>query len=210
MKPVRVVLADDHTLVLEAFKTLLADSVEVVGIAADGHELVSVVRKTRPDVVVTDIGMPGLNGLDACAKLSALVPETKTIFLTVSEEPGKVDRAMRAGASGYLLKRSASSELLAAIEAVAQGKTYITSQLDGRSLNASASNGPAAELEQLTVRQREVLQLLAEGHTMVQAAKILHLAPRTVAYHKYRLMRSLGIDNSAGLIRYAQKSGLVA
>lgn len=210
MKRFRVVLADDHTLVLEALKNLLEDRLDVVGTASNGRDLIKVVRDVRPDVVVTDIMMPGLNGVDACARLFKYLPDLKIVFLTVNEEPQKVAQAMNAGAKGYVLKRSASSELFDAIQAVVQGKTYVTPDVGGRELEDKISNGTESPLEQLTARQREVLQLLAEGHTMKEIASILHLTPRTVAFHKYRLMDTLSVRNNAGLVLCAREFGLVA
>lgn len=209
MLPVRVVLADDHQLVLEAFKSLLSGKVDIVGTASSGRELIKVVRQEDPEVVVTDIAMPQLNGLDAGIKLLQLVPDLKIIFLTVSDEPETVTRVMRSGAKGYLLKRSAASELLQAIEVVASGATYITPSVTGGMLDSLMSGTRKDKVEELTVRQREILQLLAEGNTMKETARILHLTSRTVAFHKYRIMDSLKLDNSAQLVRYAVKSGLL-
>lgn len=209
MKPARVVIADDHTLVLEAFKALLSDCVDVVGTATDGRELIKVTRELKPDIVVTDISMPGLNGLDASMKLIKYLPDLKFIFLTASDDPRMVAQVMRSGARGYLLKSSASSELVKAIEAVTNGGTYITPLVSGDTLDALLAGKGEHPGKSLTVRQREILQLLAEGRTMKEAARILHLAPRTVAFHKYRIMESLGIDNNADLVRYAVKTGLL-
>jgi DNA-binding NarL/FixJ family response regulator len=209
MGPIRVILADDHTLVLEAFRTLLASEVDVVATATDGHELIRVVKKHKPDVVVTDISMPVLNGMDACLKLLKVLPNLKVIFLTVSDDPDLVAEVIRTGAKGYLLKSSAASELLQAIKAVASGSTYITPLVTESMIGSLIHGGKRDMVEKLTVRQREILQLLAEGNTMKQAAEILHLTPRTVAFHKYRIMETLGIENNAQLVRYALKSGLL-
>ena len=209
MRPERVVLADDHTIVLEAFRTLLSPDVDVVGTAEDGRELIKMVRELNPDVVVTDIAMPNLNGLDACLKLLKIAPDTKIIFLTVSDDPEVVTEVIRAGAKGYLLKRSATSELLQAIKAVVAGDTYIT-PLVTKSMIGSLINGTQQDLsKKLTVRQREILQLLAEGKTLKETADILCISPRTVAFHKYRLKETLGIENNADLVRYAMKIGLL-
>ena len=209
MRLERVVLADDHTLVLEAFRILLTPYVDVVGTAEDGRELIKVVREQNPDIVVTDIAMPNLNGLDACLKLLKIAPDTKIIFLTVSDDPNTVAEVIRAGAKGYLLKRSARSELLQAIKAVAAGGTYITSLVTEKMIGTLINGGQRELSNKLTVRQREILQLLAEGKTMKETADILFITPRTVAFHKYRLMETLGIKANADLVRYAIKSGLL-
>ena len=208
MKSERVVLADDHTLVLEAFCNLLAPDVDIVGTAADGRELIKIVRKLEPDIVVTDISMPNLNGVDACIKLLKLAPDTKIIFLTVLNDPDVVAEVIRAGAKGYLLKSSASSELLQAIKAVAAGRTYITPLVTESMIGSLINGGERNQAKNLTVRQREILQLLAEGKTMNEAAGVLCITPRTVAFHKYRIMDSLGIKNNADLVRFAMKTGL--
>lgn len=209
MKLTRVVIADDHTLVLEAFTALLSRRFEVVGTAANGRELIQVARETEPDVVVTDISMPELCGLDAGIRLLKLQPDLKVIFLTVNDDPDVVARVFRAGAKGFLLKCSAPAELIQAIETVAEGGTYVTPLVTGNMLN-SLIHGNASEREDgLTHRQREILQLLAEGKTMKQSARILHVTPRTIAFHKYRIMDKLAINNSAELVRYAFKSGLL-
>lgn len=209
MGPIRVVLADDHTLVLEAFRTLLSSEVEVAATASDGHELIKAVKEHKPDVVVTDISMPVLNGVDACIKLLKILPDLKIIFLTVSDDPDIIAEVIRAGAKGYLLKSSAASELLQAIKAVAGGSTYITPLVTQSMIGSLMQGGKRDMMEKLTVRQREILQLLGEGKTMKEAAKILHLTPRTVAFHKYRIMDTLGLENNAQLVRYAVKSGLL-
>jgi DNA-binding NarL/FixJ family response regulator len=208
MRLERVVLADDHTLVLEAFCNLLSPDVDIVGTAADGRELIKIVRKLEPDIVVTDISMPNLNGVDACIKLLKLAPDTKIIFLTVLDDPDVVEEVIRAGAKGYLLKSSASSELLQAIKAVAAGGTYITPLVTESMIGSLINGGERNQAKNLTVRQREILQLLAEGKTMNEAAGVLCITPRTVAFHKYRIMDSLGIKNNADLVRFAMKTGL--
>jgi DNA-binding NarL/FixJ family response regulator len=209
MKPIRVVLADDHTLVLEAFRLLLSADVDIVGTAADGHELIRVVKEQKPDVVVTDLSMPILNGLDAGIKLLKVMPDLKIIFLTVSDDPDMVADVMRAGAKGYLLKSSAVTELMQAIKAVASGATYITPLVTGDMLSSLMKGGKRDLFEKLTVRQREILQLLAEGKTMKEAGLILSVTSRTVAFHKYRIMETLGFKNSSQLVRFAMKSGLL-
>src|SRR3954467_11087400 len=192
MKRPRVLLADDHRLLREAFAQLLEPGCDVVGAVADGRALVASAQELRPDIVVLDIAMPLLNGLDAARQLRELMPEIRVIFLTVSEDPDLAAEAFRAGASGYRLKNSAVSELFNAIQEVSQGRSYVT-PLATQGLVGSLIRDPepARGTERLTTRQREVLQLLAEGRTMKEIAHILAITPRTVAFHKYRMMEDL-------------------
>jgi DNA-binding NarL/FixJ family response regulator len=211
MRRPRVMLADDHRLVREAFARLLDVPCDVVGAVGDGRALIEAASELRPDIVVLDVSMPLLNGLDAGRQLKRLMPEVKLIFLTVSEDPDLAAEAFRAGASGYLLKNSAASELLKAIQEVFEGRSYVT-PLATQGLVGSflRDPGPARPTGQLSTRQREVLQLLAEGRTMKEIAQIMKITPRTVAFHKYSMMHELGIKNSAELVQYAVKLGVVA
>ena len=211
MRRPRVLLADDHRLVREAFARLLEPDCDVVGAVADGRALLAAAPELRPDIVVLDIAMPLLNGLDAARQLRRLMPEVKLIFLTVSEDPDLAAEAFRVGASGYLLKNSAASELLKSIQEVSQGRSYVT-PLATQGLVGSflRDPGPAQGTGPLSGRQREVLQLLAEGRTMKEIARILKITPRTVAFHKYSIMEDLGIKSSAGLVQFAVKHGIVA
>jgi DNA-binding NarL/FixJ family response regulator len=205
----RVLLADDHRLLREAFAQLLQPRCEVVGAVADGHALLDAVPALRPDIVVLDIAMPLLNGLDAARRLQQQMPEVKVIFLTVSEDPDIAAEAFRAGASGFLLKNSAASELVQAIEEVYQGRSYVT-PLATRGLVGSFLQAPepAKKAGELSQRQREVLQLLAEGRTMKEVARILKISARTVAFHKYSMMQELGIRTSAELVQFAVRRNL--
>jgi DNA-binding NarL/FixJ family response regulator len=211
MKRPRVLLADDHRLLREAFAQLLAPGCDVVGAVADGRALLEAAPQLRPDVVVLDIAMPLLNGLDAARQLRRDMPEVKIIFLTVSEDPELAAEAFRAGACGYLLKNSAASELFQAIREVCEGRSYVT-PLATRGLvdNFLHERGPAKKAGELSQRQREVLQLLAEGRTMKEIARILKITPRTVAFHKYSMMEALGIRSSAELVQYAIKQRVVS
>ncbi len=211
MRRPRVMLADDHRLVREAFAHLLEVPCDVVGAVGDGRALLEAASELRPDIVVLDVSMPLLNGLDAGRQLKRLMPEVKLIFLTVSEDPDLAALAFRAGASGYLLKNSAASELLKAIQEVFEGRSYVT-PLSTQGLVGSLLRdpGPTSSTGQLSARQREVLQLLAEGRTMKEIAQIMKITPRTVAFHKYSMMHELGIKNSAGLVQYAVKLGVVS
>lgn len=207
----RVLLADDHALLLGAFEKLLADECEVVGQVSDGRALVAAAEQLKPDVVILDISMPLLNGLDAGRQIKQKLRNTKLIFLTMNEDADLAAEAFRAGASGYLLKRSAVSELMTAIREVMQGRSYVTplvtEGLVGSLINAD--EGKARAGGELTMRQREVLQLLAEGRSMKEIAAVLNLTPRTVAFHKYRMMEQLKIKSTAELIQYAVKHNIV-
>jgi DNA-binding NarL/FixJ family response regulator len=211
MKRPRVLLADDHRLLREAFVQLLQPGCEVVGAVTDGRALLDAAPDLRPDIVVLDIAMPVLNGLDAARRLKRLMPEVKVIFLTVSEDSDLAAEAFRAGASGYLLKNSAASELLQAIQEVFQGRSYVT-PLATWGLVGSFLQGtePEKKTGELSLRQREVLQLLAEGRTMKQIGTTLKITARTVAFHKYGMMRELGIKTSAELVQFAVKQHLVS
>ncbi len=211
MKRPRVLLADDHRLLREAFVKLLEPDCDVVGAVADGRALLDAAPKLRPDVVVVDVAMPQLNGLDAVRQLRRSMPNVKVIFLTVSEDPDLAAEAFRAGGSGFVLKNSAASELLQAIRDVGEGRSYVT-PLATRDMVDSLLHSPrsAAGAQELSPRQREVLQLLAEGRTMKETADILKITARTVAFHKYSMMQDLGIKTSAELIQYAIKKRIVS
>jgi DNA-binding NarL/FixJ family response regulator len=206
----RVLLADDHTLLLEALQKLLVDDCDIVGAVSDGRALLTEASRLRPDVVVVDVAMPLLNGIDAARQLKELLPDTRIIFLTMNEDPDLAAEAFRAGASGYLLKRSAASELQTAIREVMKRRSYVTplvtEGLFGSILHWRDS-GQATP--QLTSRQREVIQLVAEGHSMKEVAAILNITPRTVAFHKYRIMEHLKIRTTAELIQFAIKNHIV-
>ena len=211
MKRPRVLLADDHRLLREAFAQLLEPNCDVVGAVADGRALLDVAPKLRPDVIVLDIAMPLLNGLDAARQLKRRMPAVKVIFLTVSEDPDLAVEAFRVGASGFLLKNSAASELLQAIQEVLQGRSYVTPQAT-RGLVGSFLYPPEPRKKtgELSPRQREVLQLLAEGHSMKEIGRILKIRPRTVAFHKYSMMEELGIKSTAELVQFAVKQHVVS
>lgn len=207
----RILIADDHVILLDAFKRLLEPEYNVVGTVADGQALVKAAEDLKPDVIIADISMPRLNGLDAARRLFGRVPGMKLLFLTVNEDPELAAEAIRRGASGYLLKKSASAELFRAIRQVLDGRIYVTpaiTQLPASIFAADANRaGPARAL---SLRQREVLQLLAEGKSMKEAADILNVASRTIAFHKYEMMHHLGLKTSAELVQHAVKLGLVS
>jgi DNA-binding NarL/FixJ family response regulator len=198
-------------MLAEALQMVLEPTYEVVGRVADGRALLEAAASLKPDIIVLDIGMPLLNGLDAGRQLKQLSPHAKLIFLTFHEEPGFVLEAFRAGASGYLIKRAAAAELTHAIDIVLKGHTYISSLIAGDAVEALAQNSKAIESSaQLTGRQREVIQLLAEGRTMKEIAGILGVSLSTVADHKYHIMQLLQIKTNAELFQYAVRQGIVS
>lgn len=205
----RILVADDHTLVAEAFKRLLEPEFEVVGTVGDGRALLRAAAELKPDVALIDLNMPLLNGLDAGEQLKQSMPKIKLIVLTMNEEPEIAAETMGKWASAYVLKKSAGSELLKAVRDVLRGGTYVTPVLEEGVTRLAAREARGDSGRTLTPRQREVLQLLAEGHTMKEAAAILHVATRTVAFHKYRIMQDFGLENNSELLRFAMKQGLV-
>ena len=210
MKLPRVMLADDHQLLLEAFRKLLEPHFDIVGTATDGIALLEAAKTIRPDAVVIDMAMPLLNGIDAGRKLKQVLPQTKLIFLTMHKDSVLALQAMREGASAYLLKTCAASELLQAVRAAIKGKSYVTPEI-ARGMQEVFIHDPEAKTNArvLTQREREVLQLLAEGKSMKQAAAVLAVTPRTIVFHKYRMMEKLQIKTTAELIRFAIQDHLV-
>jgi DNA-binding NarL/FixJ family response regulator len=211
MKRPRVILADDHTLILDALKSLLEPEFEVVGMFADGHALMEGAAALNPNVIVLDIGMPTMNGLNAGERLKQAMPLVKLVYLTMNHDPDMAGEAFRLGASAYLLKNSAAAELQNAIREVVRGGFYVTplmtKGMDGsfiQNFKLRKSTSP------LTLRQKEVLQLLAEGRSMKEVAFVLNVSPRTVAFHKYTMMEHLQIRSNAELIEYAMRSSIVA
>jgi DNA-binding NarL/FixJ family response regulator len=210
MKCPRILLADDHTMLLDAFRRLLEPRCEIVGAAADGRTLLDLATSTRPDVIVLDISMPRLNGIDALRQLRRKMPAVRFVFLTVNEDPDIAAQAINLGASGYLLKSSAAGELFTAIERALAGKIYITTLLTkGVPLGVFLSQAAKPDVEKLTLRQREVLQLLAEGRAMKEIADLLNVTARTVAFHKYTIMEQLGAKTTAELVQYALEHGML-
>jgi len=199
----RVLLADDHNMLLGAFEKLLSSECEIVGTASDGRTLVAEAQRLKPDVVVLDIAMPLLNGLDAGRQIKQLRKSVKLVFVTMNEDSDLAAEAFRAGASAYLLKRSAASELLVAIREVMKGRSYVTPLVTEGLVGSFMDAANRKPTHDLTPRQREVLQLLAEGHSMKQVAALLNVTPRTVAFHKYRMMEQLNIRSNAELIQFA-------
>jgi DNA-binding NarL/FixJ family response regulator len=204
----RILMADDHAMLLDAFRALLEPEFDVVGAVTDGRMLLEEFSRLHPDVVLLDIAMPLLNGLDAGRQLIAQRKSVKLIYLTMNPDPDLAGEALRLGASGYVLKSSAAHELTQAIHEALRGRSYLT-PLITRDVVGSLIAHPT-ERHQLTTRQREVLQLLAEGRSMKEVGAILDLTPRTVAFHKYRMMEQLRLKTSAELVQFAVKQGVVA
>jgi DNA-binding NarL/FixJ family response regulator len=211
MKTPRVLLADDHCVVAEGLRSLLGPHFDVVGIVADGRELLGAARTLDPDVVVLDISMPSLNGIDAASQLRAAGCRAKVVFLTMHREVAYAARALEAGAAGFVLKHSAASELVTAVREALKGGTYITPQVAAELLGPARRAAPAAAEGPggLTSRQREVLQLVAEGRSAKEVATVLHISRRTAEFHKARLMEALGVQSTAELIQYAIRNGVV-
>ena len=204
----RILMADDHLMLLEAFRALLEPEFEVVGTVTDGRTLLEAFARLHPDVVLIDVAMPLLNGLDAGRQLKAQRRSVKLIYLTMNPDPDLAGEALRLGASGYVLKSSAAQELKQAIREALNGRTYITPLITRDVVGALLE--PRSPRQELTTRQREVLQLLAEGRSMKEVAAILDLTPRTVAFHKYRMMEQLRVKSSAELVQFAVRQGIVA
>jgi DNA-binding NarL/FixJ family response regulator len=203
----RILLADDHRIVAEGLKSLLAEEFELAGLVEDGRALVKAARELRPDVIVADISMPHLNGIEALALLKQDNPAVRVVFLTMHRDTAYARRALALGAAGYVLKHSAPAELVLALRAALQGRTFITPDLAAELVRTAGQE--ADPVAAITPRQREILELLAQGKSAKEIASALGLSARTVEDHKYRLMESLGIDNSAELIRFAIRHGLV-
>jgi len=205
----RVLLADDHTLLLGAFEKLLSPECDIVGQVSDGRALVAAAEKLNHDIVVLDISMPLLNGLEAGRQIKQRARDVRLVFLTMNEDTDLAAEAFRSGASAYLLKRSATSELLTAIHEVMRGHSYITPLITEGLVGALMHGEDRAPGQELTPRQREVLQLLAEGRSMKEVADLLSLSTRTVAFHKYRMMEQLKVRSTAELVQYAVKHHIV-
>lgn len=209
MKRARIILADDHKILLDTFKAFLAPHFDVVATFSDGHRLVQEAPALAPDVIVLDVGMPIMNGLIAGQKLKETLPRVKLIYLTMNEDPDIAGEAFRLGASGYLVKSSAASELVHAINEVLLARSYITPLLTKGMVGSFIQNLKRRKVRhELTLRQREVLQLLAEGRSMKEVAYHLNVTPRTIAFHKYTMMDQLQLKSSAELIQYAMKSSI--
>ncbi len=212
MTKARILLADDHTLVVEGFRKILEPEFELVGTVEDGRALLEAAPKLQPDVILLDISMPLLNGIDAARRLKKMMPDVKLIFVTMHADPAYVTEAFRVGATGYVLKRSAAADLLQAVRTVLNGHYYVAPPITKDVLNsllaspAERQPGP----EPLSPRQREVLQLVAEGHSLKEIADILKISVKTVEYHKAQIMQQLDLHTTAELTKYAIAHGLTA
>ena len=212
MKRTRVLLADDHKIILDGLRGLLEPEFELIGRVEDGRALVSAAEELRPDVIVVDISMPLLNGIEAVRQIKKVDPQVKVVFLTMHPDVTYAIRAFEVGASGYVLKHSASSELLTAIHEAIKGRTYVTPMIAGELVQSykEGSHRHIDENQQLTQRQREILQLLAEGTSVKEISEILKISSRTVEFHKYTLMSKLKLKTTAALVQYAIKHGITA
>ncbi len=214
MKRPRILMADDHAIVLAGLRKLVEAEGEVVGMVEDGRSLVETAQELRPDIVLLDISMPLLNGLDAARQLTKLVPESKLIFLTMHATPTYATEAFKAGAAGYLIKRSAAVELKQAIQAVMRGQHYltplITKDVLAATLHSADGTSTRPSGNSLTQRQREVLQLIAEGKGTKAIASLLNISVKTVEFHKFKMMGELDLHSTAELVKYAIAEGLVS
>jgi DNA-binding NarL/FixJ family response regulator len=211
MKLTRVVMADDHSLVLQGIQKLLENDLQIVGTVNDGHELLRVVEQHRPDVILLDISMPLLNGIDACRQLMKSLPKTRVIFLTMYTDLSFVEEAFRAGGAGYILKRSAASEITDAINVVMRGGRYVTRLIpwEHSTTERRYTDANERESEKVTQRQREVLQLVAEGRANKEIAALLHVSEKTIDYHKSRIKRTLQLGSTAELTQFAIKHHII-
>jgi DNA-binding NarL/FixJ family response regulator len=206
----RLLIADDHTLLAEACKNLLEPEFQVVAVVNNGRELLRVAEGLKPDVAVLDIAMPQLNGLDAGEQLRRMLPSCKLVFMTMNMEPDVAAEAFRRGASGYVVKSSTAGELVTAIRRALRSESYLSPLITKDTVDFLLRGGTSfSEEKRLTPRQSEILQLLAEGMSMKQIAGALNVKPGTVAFHKYNLMRTLGVKSNAGLLQYAIKHHLI-
>lgn len=204
----RLLIADDHTLLAEACKSFLEPEFDVVGIVDNGRALLRLACELKPEVVMLDIAMPQLNGLDAGDQIKRLLPATKLVFLTMNMSPEVAAEAFRRGASAYVVKSSAASELVRAIRRVLRSESYLSPDITKETVDFLLRRGTSCSEKRLTPRQSEVLQLLAEGRSMKEVASVLNLKPGTVAFHKYRMMETLGLKSNAELLQYAIKHHL--
>jgi DNA-binding NarL/FixJ family response regulator len=208
----RVLIADDHQILAEGVRSLLEPEFEVIGVVADGRELVAAAKRDAPEVIVADVTMPSLNGIEAAVQLRDAGVAAKVIFLTMHREVAYARRAMEAGAAGFVLKHSVSSELVTAIREALRGQTYITPMIAGELLQSYRDGeiGAADSVHRLTARHREVLQLIAEGRSAKEIAALLKISPRTAEVHKARILEALGLRSTAEIVQYAIRNGIIS
>ncbi len=206
----RVLLADDHILVAEGLRSLLGQEFDVVGVVADGDALISAARELAPEVIVADISMPRLNGLDALSRLKAADPDVRVVFLTMHTEVAYARRALAAGAAGYVVKHSAASELVSALRAALAGKTYVSPSMAGSVTGGRAIRAHGGTGLSIPPRQREILELMASGLSAKEIASVLSISTRTVEFHKSAMMETWGLHNSAEIVTFAIKHGIVS
>jgi DNA-binding NarL/FixJ family response regulator len=206
----RILLADDQTLVVEGFRKLLEPEFEIIGLASDVRALLIAALKEKPDVIILDIAMPLLSGIDAGRELKRLAPRTRLIVLTMNEDPDIARAALRHWASAYLLKKSTGTELTRAVREVLKGRSYVTPKLVQCLMDEFVRDPRVGHTKELTPRQREVVHLLAEGCTMKETADLLHLRARTIAYHKYRIMEGFGLKTNSDFVRFAVREHIVS
>jgi DNA-binding NarL/FixJ family response regulator len=210
MKTVRVLLADDHRMVVEGLKRLLESEFALAGVVENGRALLAAARELQPDVIVSDITMPELNGIEALEELKKSNPDVRLVFLTMHDNIAYARRALDAGAMGYVLKHAAPEELIMAVRAASAGQTFVSPAIAGELMKAMRDGHATAvdPVRKLTLRQREILRLLADGHSAKVIAARLGISARTVEFHKYSMMELLGVSSSADLIRFALRSGV--
>jgi len=211
MNKPRILIADDHQVLAEGLRNLLSAEFEVVAVVADGAELVTAANRHRPDLIVADITMPSLNGIEAAVQLRDLGIKARVVFLTMHRDVAYARRAMEAGAAGFVVKHSAATDLLTAVREALQGKTYVTPMIAGGLLESyrEGDSGPHDSLGRLTARQREVLQLFAEGRSAKEVAAVLKISTRTAEFHKAHLLEALGLHTTADLVQYAIRQGVI-
>lgn len=210
MKRIRVLLADDHRIVAEGLRRVLETEFELVGMVEDGRALLAAVDELKPDVIVSDISMPELNGVEALEELKKKNPDVRLVFLTMHQNAAYARRALEAGALGYVLKHSATDELIMAVRAASLGRTFVSPAIAGELMQAmrGGDEADADPVRKLTLRQREILRLLVDGHSAKVIASRLDISSRTVEFHKYSMMEVLGVTTNAELIRFALQSGI--
>jgi DNA-binding NarL/FixJ family response regulator len=209
MKRPRVLLADDHPLTLEGIRAVLEPHLESVGTVTNGRDLIQAALETKPDLIVLDITMPQLNGIDAAVQIRKSLPSVKLLFITMHVSPAYLEAVLKAGGAGYVLKSSAREELLQAADSVLKGRIYITPGLSGKNFAGFADLSKAAASLRLTTREREILQLIAEGRAAKEMAWMLNISAKTVAFHRENIKRKLGLRTTAELTRYAMEEGLI-